>query len=89
MIFALSEKDLARTARFAGITLLMGGPKVETTNDILKMDYDSIQAGGAGVSIGRNVFQHQNPTSMVKAFSAIVHFGATVEDALKILGGVE
>ena len=42
-------------------------------------------AGGAGVSIGRNVFQHKDPSRMVKAISAIVHDGSNVEDALKIL----
>jgi DhnA family fructose-bisphosphate aldolase class Ia len=45
----------------------------------------SIDAGGKGVSIGRNVFQHKDPTRMVRAISAIVHEGRNVEDALKIL----
>jgi len=48
--------------------------------------HDSIKAGGSGVSIGRNVFQHENPTKMVKAISEIVHKGASVDEALKILG---
>jgi class I fructose-bisphosphate aldolase len=47
---------------------------------------DSITAGGAGLSIGRNVFQHQDPTKLVKALSAIVHNNVTVAEALKILG---
>jgi class I fructose-bisphosphate aldolase len=47
---------------------------------------ESIKAGSAGVSIGRNVFQHESPTLMVKALSAIVHNGVSVEQALKILG---
>jgi fructose-bisphosphate aldolase/2-amino-3,7-dideoxy-D-threo-hept-6-ulosonate synthase len=66
--------------------IIAGGPKVESAIDVLKMAYDSLQAGGSGLSIGRNVFQHENPTLMVKALSAIVHEGATVEEALKILG---
>jgi DhnA family fructose-bisphosphate aldolase class Ia len=32
------------------------------------------------------VFQHKSPTQMVKALAAIVHGGASVEKALKILG---
>ena len=52
------------------------------------MIYDSIQAGGAGVSIGRNTFQHENPTLMTKALSALVHKGATVEEGLLFLRGV-
>jgi len=50
------------------------------------MVHDSIKVGAAGLSIGRNVFQHENPTLMVRALSAIVHEGASVEESLKILG---
>jgi class I fructose-bisphosphate aldolase len=59
---------------------------MDSDRDILEMVKGSIDAGGAGVSIGRNVFQHENPTLMVKAISAIVHDNSNVEDALKILG---
>ncbi|MGQ9459678.1 MAG: 2-amino-3,7-dideoxy-D-threo-hept-6-ulosonate synthase [Candidatus Bathyarchaeaceae archaeon] len=66
--------------------IIAGGPKAETTREVLQMVHDSIKAGGAGVSIGRNVFQHENPTKMVEALSAIVHNGASVDQSLKILG---
>lgn len=66
--------------------IIAGGPKVETVREVLQMVHDSIKAGGAGLSIGRNVFQHENPTLMVKALSAIVHRNASVNEALTILG---
>ena len=66
--------------------IIAGGPKVETVREVLRMVHDSIKAGGAGLSIGRNVFKHENPTLMVKALSAIVHQGASVDKSLKILG---
>ena len=65
--------------------IIAGGPKCKTEQEILQTAYESIKAGGAGLSIGRNVFQHENPTLMVKALSAIVHKGVSVEQALKIL----
>jgi predicted phospho-2-dehydro-3-deoxyheptonate aldolase len=68
--------------------VVAGGPKAETTREVLQMVYDSLKAGGAGVSIGRNVFQHENPSAMTKALVAIVHKGASVDEALKILGEV-
>ena len=68
--------------------IIAGGPKGKTERDVLEATYGSIKAGGAGVSIGRNVFQHQNPTGMTKALSVIVHRGATVEEALKLLGEI-
>lgn len=66
--------------------IIAGGPKAETTKDVLQMVKDSLTGGGAGLSIGRNVFQHENPTNIVKALSAIVHDNISVADAVKILG---
>ncbi len=67
--------------------VIAGGPKTETDEEFCRMVYDSVQAGGAGAAAGRNVFQHRDPTAMVRAVSAIVHKGASVEEALKIVGG--
>ena len=66
--------------------VIAGGPKMNSDREILEMVKGSIEAGGAGLSIGRNVFQHRNPRQMVMAMSAIVHENSSVEDALKILG---
>jgi fructose-bisphosphate aldolase/2-amino-3,7-dideoxy-D-threo-hept-6-ulosonate synthase len=66
--------------------IIAGGPKTDTAQQLLQVVYDSVEAGGAGLSIGRNVFQHKNPTLMVKALVSIVHDGASVEQALKISG---
>ncbi len=65
--------------------VIAGGPKMDSDGDILQMVKGSIDAGGSGVSIGRNVFQHRDPTKMVQAISAIVHEEATVAEALRIL----
>jgi DhnA family fructose-bisphosphate aldolase class Ia len=44
-----------------------------------------MDAGGAGVSIGRNVFQHSKPTKIVEAISKIVHGGISVQEALNVM----
>jgi len=46
-----------------------------TDEDILQMVTGAVAAGAAGVSIGRNVFQHKDPTQIVQAISKIVHNG--------------
>ena len=46
---------------------------------------EALKAGAAGVSVGRNAFQHENPTKMVKALSKMVHKKATVEEAIAML----
>jgi fructose-bisphosphate aldolase / 2-amino-3,7-dideoxy-D-threo-hept-6-ulosonate synthase len=66
--------------------IIAGGPKAKTAEDVLQTTYESMQAGAAGLSIGRNVFQHENPAKIVRALSAIVHKNASVEQAKKLLG---
>jgi fructose-bisphosphate aldolase/2-amino-3,7-dideoxy-D-threo-hept-6-ulosonate synthase len=65
--------------------IIAGGPKMDTTEDLLKMVSDSVQAGGRGVAFGRNVLQADHPTKLVHAICQIVHKNYTVEEALKEL----
>lgn len=53
--------------------------------ETLKMIEGAMKAGAAGLSIGRNAFQHEHPDRLVKAACAIVHDGKTVEEAINIL----
>lgn len=62
--------------------VIAGGEKMETDRDILEMVRGSLLAGGAGVSIGRNAFQHRNPEKIVRAISKLVHEGLSVEEGL-------
>lgn len=65
--------------------IIAGGPKVDSTRSLLEMVYDAIQAGCAGVSIGRNVFQHEDPTAITRALVGIVHKGLNVREAMALL----
>ena len=63
--------------------IIAGGPKIDTIPELFQLVYDSIQAGGAGVAFGRNVFQAENPTKVVEGLSKIVHHKYTVDEVLK------
>jgi class I fructose-bisphosphate aldolase len=65
--------------------VIAGGPQMETDRDVLLMVKGSMEAGGSGVSIGRNAFQHSKPSLIVKAICKIVHEGSSVDEALKFL----
>ncbi len=65
--------------------VIAGGDKIETDAEVLGMVAGSLEAGGKGVSIGRNVFQHRRPDRMVAAMCKLVHEGASVEQALRAL----
>lgn len=66
--------------------VIAGGERMDSDRDVLQMAYDSIQAGGSGISMGRNVFQHPRRVDLVRALRAIIHDNATVDRALEIMG---
>ena len=64
--------------------LVRGGGKA-ADEEILQRTEALIQQGAAGIVYGRNVIQHQNPPGMTRALLAIVHDGATAEQAAALL----
>ena len=65
--------------------VIAGGAKMDSDEDIFKMVAEALKAGAAGVSIGRNAFQHEKPDKMIEALSKMVHNNASVEEAIAIL----
>lgn len=65
--------------------VIAGGPKMDSDEKLLRMVKDSIDAGGRGVSIGRNIFQHRNITGITRAISGIVLKGLDVDEAMKLI----
>ncbi len=65
--------------------VIAGGEKMKKLSDVLQMVKDSIEAGGAGVAMGRNIFQADDPAKMVAALEAVVHGNKSVDEALKLL----
>lgn len=61
--------------------VIAGGPKLDSDHALLTMVHDSIEAGGAGLSVGRNIFQHDNTAKLLMAVHGIVHEGLSVEQA--------
>jgi fructose-bisphosphate aldolase/2-amino-3,7-dideoxy-D-threo-hept-6-ulosonate synthase len=63
--------------------VVAGGPQMDTELELLQMVRDSIDAGGRGVSIGRNIFQAKDPTSLVRKIARVVHEGYDVDEAVR------
>jgi DhnA family fructose-bisphosphate aldolase class Ia len=63
-----------------------GGGRV-SDEAVLRRTEALIAQGAAGIVYGRNVIQHENPAGMTRALMAVVHDGATAEDALALIGG--
>ncbi|MEO9779195.1 MAG: 3-hydroxy-5-phosphonooxypentane-2,4-dione thiolase [Sedimentitalea sp.] len=59
------------------VPIVIAGGKKLPERDALEMAYRAINQGAAGVDMGRNVFQSENPVAMLKALEAVVHHDAT------------
>lgn len=64
-------------------TLVRGGGKGELAG-VLTKSAALMAQGASGMVYGRNVYQHDNPSRVVKALMAIIHQGASGADALEI-----
>lgn len=65
--------------------LVLGGPRSQEDEKFFDLVRGAMDAGAAGVVIGRNVWQSSSPAAMTRALVAIVHHDASVADALHIL----
>lgn len=75
--------DYHEVIRIAGgkPVLVRGGGKAPEA-EILDRTYQLMQQGARGIVYGRNVIQHPNPAGITRALMAIVHDGATPQQAL-------
>ncbi|MEM3448580.1 MAG: 2-amino-3,7-dideoxy-D-threo-hept-6-ulosonate synthase [Nitrososphaerota archaeon] len=62
--------------------VILGGEKTENDEQLFQNILESLQAGGAGVAIGRNIWQKGNTRKMTRAIVGLVHEGWTIEQAL-------
>ncbi|MBI4775063.1 MAG: class I fructose-bisphosphate aldolase family protein [Deltaproteobacteria bacterium] len=53
--------------------VIAGGPKIDREEDLIRCVQEAMKAGAAGISIGRNVFQHPNPKLLLRRLRTIVH----------------
>lgn len=65
--------------------VIAGGEKMDTDKEVFEMVSEALDAGAAGVSIGRNAFQHDAPEKAVRALTMLVNEGTSVKDALRFL----
>lgn len=77
-------ENFYKIAEGCPVPLVMAGGKKIPEKEALQMTYNAIKEGASGVDMGRNIFQSDNPVGMIKAVRAIVHKGASVDEAFEI-----
>lgn len=66
--------------------LVRGGGKV-SDEEVLRRTHEVMAQGASGIVYGRNIIQHENPPAMTRALMAVVHDGATPDQAAALLRG--
>jgi putative autoinducer-2 (AI-2) aldolase len=75
------EKGFARVAAACPVPLVIAGGKKLPELDALRMAYEAVNEGAAGVDMGRNIFQCEAPEAMIQAIRAVVHGDESPEKA--------
>ncbi len=68
------------------LPVLIAGGSRGTDRETLEMVRGAVAAGAAGVSMGRSIFQHDDPEAITRAVSGVVHADLDVADALDRAG---
>lgn len=68
-----------------GVPVLVRGGGKAPEDEILRRTEALLKQGAAGIVYGRNIIQHPQPAKITRALMAVVHDGATAEQALKLL----
>ncbi len=78
------EEGFERVTAGCPVPIVMAGGKKLPEIDALTMAWRAIDAGAAGVDMGRNIFQSDAPSAMLEAVRKVVHDGLRPADAFEV-----
>ncbi|MFW6265432.1 MAG: 2-amino-3,7-dideoxy-D-threo-hept-6-ulosonate synthase [Halanaeroarchaeum sp.] len=79
-------ESFEHVANAARLPVIIAGGSPQGDLATLENVQGVIEAGGAGVSMGRTIFQHDDPYAMTSAVAAVVHDEVDPETALREAG---
>ena len=68
------------------LPVVIAGGSRGTDLETISMVRGAVDAGAAGVSMGRSIFQHENPEAITRAVAGVVHDDLGAGDALHAAG---
>ncbi len=74
-------EDFDKVVAACPVPIVVAGGKKLPEDEALEMTYNAIRQGAAGVDMGRNIFQAEDPKSMAKAVAKVVHENYTGKEA--------
>lgn len=86
-IYTGDQESFARVTGGCPVPVLVaGGPAGGAAADLLQLTEDVVAAGGAGLAIGRRVWQAPDPGHLLLLLGGLVHAQITVAEAVGALG---
>lgn len=79
--------DFHRVVEAARVPVLVRGGGKEDLKAVLAKSARLMGQGAKGMVYGRNIYQHANPRAVVSALMAIIHQGASGEEAWDVYNG--
>jgi fructose-bisphosphate aldolase, class I len=76
-----NPEDFHRVVEAARVPVLVRGGGKEDLRSVLSKSAALLAQGAVGLVYGRNVYQHENPKLVVAALMAMIHKGASSEEA--------
>jgi fructose-bisphosphate aldolase/2-amino-3,7-dideoxy-D-threo-hept-6-ulosonate synthase len=86
-VYTGDPESFREVTRGCPVPVVVAGGSKTDDRTTLELIEGAMAGGAAGISIGRNAFQHRTPARFVRAAACIVHADKSVEEALKILEG--
>jgi len=71
------------------VPLVMAGGKKLPEYEALELTFNAIKRGAAGVDMGRNIFQSDDPVAMIQAVRAVVHDNEKPKDAYDLYNNLK
>ncbi len=77
-------ENFEHVANTCPVPIVLAGGKKLPEKEALAMAYQAVDQGAAGVDMGRNIFQADDPIAMIQAVRAVIHDGETPEKAFEL-----
>ena len=78
-----------RVVEATRLPVVIAGGSKGTDLETLSMVRGAVDGGAAGVSMGRSIFQHEQPEAITEAIAAVIHEDAEPEEAAHAAGLLE
>lgn len=78
------EEDFEKVVDGCPVPIVIAGGKKIPEMDALQMAFNAISKGAAGVDMGRNIFQSENPVAMIQSVRAVVHENYNADEAFDL-----